>query len=340
MNQKHFWHQEQGGNGNTKFCISITNLFLFSLYCSSSLIHAELTKECCNVSTADLEKFQHIRDLSHNFIIVIGVQKSGTTVVFSMIARHPKTKVAITKFGRPADGGARKELHFFDTPNLKFENYLKSFNLSALEKGYTMVEATPSYLSIAAGACLVKYLLPKAKLVVVLRNPAHRALSEFKMIEYQKLCHRLGGGPCKKPLPDFYAPMKKLIHEFNKRSCNFSTQMWSDCFGCYHKRNYVTKGVYGPQIKNWMEYLPREQFLVLNHADLHKRQETANKIYEFANLGSFELESTAGFWGIKHPPSENIQKGLQLLEEFYVPHNKFLFDLLEKDFKMYNFSFN
>eukprot|EP01023_Acetabularia_acetabulum_P065199 TRINITY_DN8606_c0_g1_i5.p1 TRINITY_DN8606_c0_g1~~TRINITY_DN8606_c0_g1_i5.p1 ORF type:complete len:198 (-),score=12.68 TRINITY_DN8606_c0_g1_i5:123-716(-) len=158
------------------------NLIIFGKKLAEEEQDQNLTKECCLVKDAELKKFQHIRAMSDQFLLILGVQKSGTTVMFSIMNAHPDTSRAITKQGRQAkSGGALKELHFFDTPGLKFENYIKSFNMSALKEGKTVIEGTPEYLQYAGGACLIKYYLPNAKFIVIMKNPAYRALSAFKM---------------------------------------------------------------------------------------------------------------------------------------------------------------
>eukprot|EP01023_Acetabularia_acetabulum_P068834 TRINITY_DN982_c0_g1_i10.p2 TRINITY_DN982_c0_g1~~TRINITY_DN982_c0_g1_i10.p2 ORF type:complete len:187 (-),score=29.75 TRINITY_DN982_c0_g1_i10:522-1019(-) len=165
------------------------------------------------------------------------------------------------------------------------------------------------------------------------------------MREYHKLCGRLGGGPCNKPLPSFYNPMQREIKNFKNLKCTLlqQNQTWSQCVSCYPNRDTIRRGLYGPQLQNWLQYLPPKQFLIVHSDETKNKQELANKVYEFANLEPYELnvEKVTGFRGIPLKNySQDINRTLALLEEFYEPYNQMLYDTLAKDFSITDFSFS
>eukprot|EP01023_Acetabularia_acetabulum_P011671 TRINITY_DN15429_c0_g2_i6.p1 TRINITY_DN15429_c0_g2~~TRINITY_DN15429_c0_g2_i6.p1 ORF type:complete len:347 (-),score=26.95 TRINITY_DN15429_c0_g2_i6:496-1452(-) len=306
----------------------------FHTYCQ------EQEATCCHVNDAELEKFQYIRDKSHKFFIIIGVQKSGTTLTYDILAQHPQTvKILKKKIGTATN-------HFF-LEDSKFEEYLTWFNLTALEAGYAMIEATPVYILSSGAACRIKAYLPNAKILVVVKNPAERALSNFKMGYFKQLCeckHLRGCKPCKKVLSvqlDFYSPTKREIVNFKQRNCDLVNKSWTDCFGCYPEQaGMLKRGFYAAQLQMWLEYFSPNEILVINHKDTYRLNETANKIYEFVNLQPFTLKQAQGFKGIKYARSKNIKRGLDLLEEFYKPYNKMFYEMMERDFNVQNFSFH
>jgi hypothetical protein len=50
-----------------------------------------------------------------------------------------------------------------------------------LNSSLTYIDGTPDYLQVPAAACRIKAAFPDARLIVVLRDPADRALSQWNM---------------------------------------------------------------------------------------------------------------------------------------------------------------
>jgi hypothetical protein len=105
-------------------------------------------------------------------VFIIGAQKAGTTALHSFLARHPDIEMS-----RP------KELHFFDNEeidwvNPNYSDFDKHFSSrSALIRG----EATPIYLYWPNCLERLHAYDRSAKLIVMLRHPAFRAFSHWKM---------------------------------------------------------------------------------------------------------------------------------------------------------------
>lgn len=111
------------------------------------------------------------------FLIVGGQPKAGTTSVFKWLADHPGTipsKVNEARFfldpGYPLPSGTR-----FDGSNL--EDYARCF--PAWEDGKVHVESSPDYL-YSGSALRIAALLPKARIVFLLRDPVERAVSWYR----------------------------------------------------------------------------------------------------------------------------------------------------------------
>lgn len=113
-----------------------------------------------------------LNDTKH--LIIAGTNKSGTTAVFRYLGSHPD--VVLSKF---------KEAAFFLTPpeerdgNAR-EAYLSQF-LERRSDSTLFVEATPQYLP--GGHRIAKRIasvLPDARVLFVLRNPADRVVSYFR----------------------------------------------------------------------------------------------------------------------------------------------------------------
>ena len=101
--------------------------------------------------------------------VIAGAQKCGTSTLVATLRRHPQVHMS-----RP------KELHFFDRrKNLDrgLEWYAEQF--SPGPKQIAWGEASPTYVYEEAARHALTDLLPDAKIVVILRDPAKRAYSHF-----------------------------------------------------------------------------------------------------------------------------------------------------------------
>ena len=106
-----------------------------------------------------------------NFMIV-GVQKSGTTALSEFCSEHPEICMA-----KP------KEPHLFDAEEFDEagldDNYSKFFDHF---KGEAILgEATPIYMFLPEIAKRLHTYNPDLKLLVILRDPVDRAISQYSM---------------------------------------------------------------------------------------------------------------------------------------------------------------
>ncbi len=102
-----------------------------------------------------------------NFIIG-GTEKAGTTSVFSYLSAHPEVT-----------GSKRKETDFFRKSGGTIEEYAEFFPQRPASR--VVMEASPGYLGEGeVVAPRIRAMLPDAKLLFILRDPAARMLSSFK----------------------------------------------------------------------------------------------------------------------------------------------------------------
>ncbi len=108
--------------------------------------------------------------------IIAGTQKSGTTVLAALLSGHP-----MIRFSR------RKETHFFDRKGSKdAASYVKLFppwdSTSRLFDQLPLFgEATPSYIASRNSCKHIAEVVPNVKLIILVREPAARAYSEYQM---------------------------------------------------------------------------------------------------------------------------------------------------------------
>ncbi|MBK8047795.1 MAG: sulfotransferase domain-containing protein [Anaerolineales bacterium] len=107
--------------------------------------------------------------------LVVGAAKSGTTSLFYYLAQHPEIYVP-----------AVKEVNYFCEPRGPYAKadaeYLALFRWGAQKAGG---EASVAYLFDEGAPQRIKQLLGAIKILIVLRNPADRAYSQWSFYNYR-----------------------------------------------------------------------------------------------------------------------------------------------------------
>ena len=249
--------------------------------------------------------------------LIIGAARSGTTSLYEYLTQHPSIIP-----------GVGKEVYFFDKKYSNGVNWYKSFfptkiSKAKLEKKQNTLcltgEATPRYLHYPYAPKRVHQLLPKVKLIVLLRNPIDRAYSHYQM-EYNTGNEDLS--------------FEKAIEQEENRISNDMKKMENDetFYSVYfYRKSYLTRGIYLDQLKRWYKYFPKEQFLILKSEDLYS---DPSKIYRevlsFLGLPKHDLNSFEAHRMRKY--SSIDPKTREKLSKHFRPYNEQLYQLLGRNF--------
>lgn len=236
--------------------------------------------------------------------LIIGSQKCGTTSLFSYLKKHP---LILTS--------QKKELHFFNDNYEKGVDWYKAQFPNKLNDQILIGEATPGYLYCPYTPERVAKLLPNAKLIVLLRNPVDRAWSHYKHYKRKSMDKQL----------NFEQAINYEIEEVkNKKSKKLKSSKYK---GSYYRSSYVKRGIYVNQLKHWMIFFPKKQFIILKSEDFFadpdkvlsevlaflELPECHNKNYKIHNKGTSE----------KIDPTTRMQ-----LVNFFRPYNTELEEFL------------
>ncbi|XP_071444068.1 heparan sulfate glucosamine 3-O-sulfotransferase 6 [Hetaerina americana] len=105
--------------------------------------------------------------------LIIGVKKGGTRALLEFIRVHPDVRAA------------GSEIHFFDRFYKKGFEWYRHHMPPTLEGQVTM-EKTPSYFVTREVPQRVRRMNPKAKLLIVVRDPVTRAISDYTQAASKK----------------------------------------------------------------------------------------------------------------------------------------------------------
>jgi hypothetical protein len=155
----------------------------------------------------------------------------------------------------------RKEIHFFDKYYHKGFNWYESFFPSeSLATKYSCIgEITPMYIYDPEVPKRIKQDLPDCKFIAILRNPADRAYSQYAYRVQNRLERRT---------------FSQLLAE--------DTELYQ-------------RGLYGEQLKRYLDIFPPEKFLILIFEETIKQPEEAlRKLGNFLDIDSreFPLDKT------------------------------------------------
>lgn len=243
-----------------------------------------------------------------NFMI-IGAQKSGTSGLFSTLRAHPNIYAP-----------ARKELYFFSHwyAENKIPRYHKNFAKFRLDRPDSITfEATPLYLFHPAVPKRLKAYNPNLKLIVLLREPATRALSAWKMYHYA-----FEGGKHSEhhdPRP-FQEAVENNIQNFEKES------YWDNEIA------YVKRGLYFRQLNRYLRFFPMSQIMILEHQTLlNWSAETSRAVQSFLEVPYHDLTREIRNKSVDVDDTLYAPT-LSKLKTFYQPYNKRLFRLIGQNY--------
>jgi hypothetical protein len=240
--------------------------------------------------------------------LVLGAQKAGTTALYEYLRRHPQ----IT-------GPSWKEVSFFDRHWARGERWYRgNFPNLARTREKLVGEASPSYVFHPLAPQRVQEVVPDARLIVLVRNPVDRALSQYN--------HEAALG--REPLPfeeALDAEEERLRGEQERMAADpryFSREWWS--------HTYQARGRYAEQLERWLAVFPREQLLILPTDDLGSDPAQAHaQVLEFLGASPQRLDSYPRVYEREYEPMKPETRE-RLAAEFEAP-NRRLYELLGRD---------
>ncbi|MEZ2252436.1 tetratricopeptide repeat protein [Microcoleus sp.] len=235
-----------------------------------------------------------------NFII-IGSQRCGTTSLYTYLAQHPQILTPI-----------KKEMDFFSWHfDRGIDWYLAHFPPMPAGEQFLTGEASPSYFDSLAAPERLYSAFPEVKLIVLLRNPVDRAISQF----YRLTELNWEGRSFDRAISDEIARLAQnpayIIGE--------------------EPGNYLARSRYIEFIKNWLAFFPKEQLLILKSEDFYaSAATTVLQVLDFLDLPEYQLpEYQNANPGSYQPISDSVR---DWLSDYFRPYNQELEEYLGRKF--------
>ncbi len=195
--------------------------------------------------------------------MIVGAQKCGTTALAYFLSQHPELCMSSVK-----------ENHLFDAVSYDSsltveqidEIYRPTF--AHFEQGQLKGEATPIYLYWPEIMPQLKRYNPDLKLIVLLRNPVDRAISQYYMEK--------GRGFERFPLW-----LALLLEPLRLKHCRDHRALQSSS----RVHSYRARGFYSIQLENLYRHFDKSQVLVIASERLRTRHhDSLLEIYRFLGV--------------------------------------------------------
>ncbi len=241
--------------------------------------------------------------------VIVGAQKAGTTQLYAYLVKHPRCFEA-----------ARKEVDYFSKhPHRSVAWYRSRFPLAfrvRRKQGHVM-EASPSYLPTPSALRKMRQVLPKSRVIVLLRDPVSRAFSHYQHRKTRHLESR-----------SFAECVSEEIRR-NPFPPEFGVALRSDAFPML---GYVARGYYALQLELLLTLYPRNKVLIMDSASLFDDTSAAcERVFNFMGLESFDVQPTKiynrGYY------QETIDPRIaDELRAHYQPYDELLTQVVEQRF--------
>ncbi|CAG9830606.1 unnamed protein product [Diabrotica balteata] len=208
-------------------------------------------------------KYHFLTNKRKNLIFDVGVKKGGTRALLEFIRVHPDVRAA------------GSEVHFFD------KNYVRGFqwyrtHMPATLEGQLTIEKTPSYFITREAPHRVQLMNPSTKLLVVVRDPVTRAISDYAQAISKKIDMK---------------PFEQLVFVNGSIGSIIDTS-WGP----------IKLGIYSRYLTRWLKFFPLSQFLfvsgerlVLDPAIELRRAQDFLGLKRVVTEKHFYFNSTKGF---------------------------------------------
>ena len=199
----------------------------------------------------------------------VGVQKGGTTTLQRLLEQHPGAFLP-----------AAKELHYFSLHYALGEDwYREQFAQAGAQQ--RCGEITPYYLFHPLAPARIQALLPQARLIVLLRDPVERALSQY----FHSL--RLGLEPLELE-PALAAEAQRLA------GAEAALAAADGRHRSHQEHSYLARSRYEQQLPRLEALFAAEQLLVLRSEDLFAQPERVwEQVLTFLGLEALPLPPLA-----------------------------------------------
>lgn len=248
--------------------------------------------------------------------LIIGAQRGGTTSLFNYLAGHPE--VAAVR---------DKELHYFDLNLSAGRGWYGAHFPLRLARAQRVGEATPMYLFHPAAPQAVQALLPRVKLIALLRNPVDRAYSHYQL---ERRAGRQGIESLS--FADAAAAEQERLAGETEKLLADPTYLSPAAMHF----SYLARGLYVDQLQAWRRFFPAGQMLILCSEDFYEQPALIfRQVLDFLELPAWEPAAYQPFNANQKPgPSQGpgfSDELRQQLAAFFRPHNRRLTDFLGRD---------
>tara|TARA_X000001036_G_C20692402_1_gene809863 strand:- start:4668 stop:5435 length:768 start_codon:yes stop_codon:yes gene_type:complete len=242
---------------------------------------------------------------------IIGAQRCGTTWLSKTLDLHPEIVMATPISPEP------KYFLQANDPLDDLEVYIQRF-FPNVSDGLICGEKSTSYIEFESAASSICKLIPEAKIIVVLREPKSRAISNYQF--------SLDSGLEKRDINEAFINEEQTVASYKNPDlsvCPFA---------------YLARGKYVNYLSKYLQYFPKNQIKVILFENLICNQSSYSSILNFlgvpkedADLDHVVNQSCSRMPNLNHSTCEK-------LNSHFVETNRKLADMFDLDLTVWNTS--
>lgn len=253
----------------------------------------------------------HLRALPD--FLLIGTHRGGTTSLHSFLTQHPCVAPTFPRVQR-IKGVRYFDQHFHRGTDWYRSHFPTAATRALLEyRGGAPVlagDSSPYYLFHPLAAERASQIVPRAQIIVLLRNPIERAYSHWR-----------------RERRDGYEPLTfedAIDAEEGRLAGEVERIAADDRYYSYVHENfsYVSQGMYLASLEPWLDRFPRDQVLIESSEEFHRHpQHVFDRVLGFLRLPPFELQNPT--FANTNPAADPVRPDTRArLQERFAPHNE------------------
>lgn len=244
--------------------------------------------------------------------IIPGEAKCGTTSLYNHLVSHPRVLPCRVK-------EPRSLMTYGASPLLVRADYpLRLRQLPAALAGRRLLtgEATAEYFSRPEIPELAARVVPGAKIVILLRNPVTRAISDYGMFRANNLVDE-----------DFGTVVRRAMNWIGEES--LAPLVEGASLREHNPVRFVRRGIYLEPLRRWKEHFP--SLMIVKSEDLFRRtDETVAGVCRFLGIPPPPALAPRAFRKGKDRP--DVSPGLlREMMDFFAPRNRELYDYIGRN---------
>ncbi|XP_064628853.1 carbohydrate sulfotransferase 15-like [Lineus longissimus] len=301
------------------------------------------------------------------YFYILGFPKCATTDLWQKMKLHPAIEENVPKethwWSRLRYNGPNMTMSQYYAGELFGKHMMQNVNKSS--KSWVLADGSPSYVyeghneiryNMINGADgymhldppaprvlvghLIKQYTPKAKFVLMLRNPTDRIFSHH--VYFGTKGYKRDFAFRRSPRKLHYLALrminlyKQCFSEKPMRQCMYDPVLYREC---EESKVRLDRSMYSFFISDWLKIFPREQFFIITldeYSDDNKRWTILKELFKFLELPPVEDNLMKKMVTQKRAVAENkdpaikrmLKETRSLLNDFFRPFNEALVDLL------------
>ena len=236
-------------------------------------------------------------------VVIIGAQKCGTSSLHDYLTQHPGVIAPL-----------RKEVHYFDDNFGRGERWYRA-HFGRVGESAINIDSSPYYLFHPLAPQRTHAVLPRARLIVMLRDPVRRAYSHY-WHERDKRRETLS-------FEDALQAEPRRTERAGELLASGALDSSSD----HRNFSYLARGRYAGQLDRWLAFYPRQQLHIVRFETFVRDPlATLNEALAYLGLAPLAQARLEARNARKYPPLEAATAAR--LKEQFAPENSRLEALL------------